>query len=76
MELRLPENIKKRFWLVFPFAFVPVLVYMIFFNWEPQLLGTREWEDVGRLLFITGESALTGALLTIGLLWVSGKVSK
>jgi hypothetical protein len=69
MELHLPKSIKK----FYSFLFTVILVFIgynnIFNNWELQLYGFNELEDIGRLLFVLGISAFESALMTVILWW-------
>lgn len=57
----------------YSFIFTVILVFIgfnnIFKNWELQLYGFNELEDLGRLLFVLGISIFESALMTVILWW-------
>lgn len=70
MEFRLPNSIKRFYWILFPFIMVLMSIQNIFRNWELQYYGFNELEDFGTLLFVLGLSACESALIVIFLWWI------
>ncbi|MEH7249570.1 hypothetical protein V7114_22660 [Neobacillus niacini] len=68
MELYFPKINK-----FYSFLFTGIIVFIgynnIFTNWELQLYGFNELEDLGRLLFVLGISVCESALMTVILWW-------
>lgn len=76
MEFLLPENIKKFFWLLFPFITILVAMNNIFNNWQLQHYGFNELEDFGRLLFVFALSVCESALIIVILWWLKNLYEK
>lgn len=76
MEFHLPKRIKTFYWRVFPVPFVWIAYYQIVHNWQLELFGFDELEDVGTLLFILGVSACEAALVTVLLWYIVESVKK
>jgi hypothetical protein len=47
MELRMPGNIKKFFWFLFPFVFVLMSINNVFYGWKLQCYGFDELVNSG-----------------------------
>ena len=76
MEFRLPENIIRLYWYVFPVFMIVMSIYSIFYDWEFQKSSFTELEDFGRLLFVLIETFLQSALMTIFVCWILTKIFK
>jgi hypothetical protein len=70
LELRLPKEINKFFWSLFPIIFVIKSYYNIFYNWELQFNRFNELEDFGKLFLVFGISACESALIIVLIWWI------
>ncbi|MCA1055871.1 hypothetical protein LCM10_12810 [Rossellomorea aquimaris] len=76
MELRLTQEIKERFWYLFPFIMILFSLFNVFYGWELRTMTFRELEDYGELVYVGLVVALESALVTVFVLWVLGKIVK
>ncbi len=71
LELHLPRFINNFYWWC-PFTIIFIIIgyHNIFNNWELQLYGFNELEDLGRLLFVLCISLCESSLITVIVWWV------
>lgn len=76
MELKLPKEINKFFWKLFPFVFILISYKNIFNQWELQNYQFNELEDYGSALFVLGVSACETALIVVIIWFLAGLFKK
>lgn len=70
LELHLPRFTNNFYWCPFTIIFIIIGYHNIFINWELQLYGFNELEDLGRLLFVLCISLCESSLITVIIWWV------
>ncbi|WP_064093476.1 hypothetical protein [Rossellomorea aquimaris] len=70
MELRLPKEIDRFFWTIFPLSMTLISIQNIFYGWELQKYRFTELEHYGTLLFVLVSSACESALITVFFWWL------